>query len=61
MENPLSLIMIDIDYFKTYNDIYGHQKGDTVLKQLAELLSEIKRDDDIFMPVRWGRICSYIE
>ena len=47
MENSLSLIMIDIDYFKTYNDIYGHQKGDTVLKQLAELLSEIKRDDDI--------------
>ena len=45
--NPLSLMMIDIDYFKTYNAIYGHEKGDTVLKQLAGLLTKIKRNDDI--------------
>lgn len=37
-KESLSLLMIDIDYFKIYNDIYGHQKGDTVLRQLAEIL-----------------------
>ncbi|PKM62987.1 MAG: diguanylate cyclase [Firmicutes bacterium HGW-Firmicutes-21] len=44
---PLSLLMLDIDYFKTYNDIYGHQKGDLVLKQLAELLGKNTRSEDI--------------
>lgn len=36
---PLSLLMIDIDYFKMYNDYYGHQKGDECLKQIAKVLS----------------------
>ncbi len=36
---PLSLLMIDIDYFKPYNDAYGHSRGDACLKQVASILS----------------------
>ena len=37
---PLSLLFIDIDNFKYYNDIYGHQKGDDVLRIISTLLQE---------------------
>lgn len=39
-KTPLSLILLDIDYFKQYNDHYGHIHGDECLKQVAELLSK---------------------
>jgi diguanylate cyclase (GGDEF)-like protein len=45
--NPLSLIMIDVDSFKKYNDCYGHAAGDEVLKAISSALNNtIKRPDD---------------
>ncbi|GAB1544519.1 hypothetical protein NUACC21_71950 [Scytonema sp. NUACC21] len=40
-QKPLSLIMCDIDYFKLYNDCYGHQAGDGCLTQVAHVISEV--------------------
>jgi diguanylate cyclase (GGDEF)-like protein len=45
---PLSLIMADIDFFKIYNDTYGHQGGDDCLKDIAGVLEKcIKRVTDL--------------
>lgn len=46
---PISIFMIDVDYFKLYNDNYGHQYGDEVLKSIAEVLkSSCRKSDMIF-------------
>lgn len=44
---PVSMIFMDIDYFKQYNDTHGHQKGDFVLKKIGEVIRESIRNDDI--------------
>lgn len=45
---PLSLILIDIDFFKGYNDTYGHQSGDDCLKRVAGALSDaVNRPGDL--------------
>nr|WP_237881477.1 diguanylate cyclase [Pseudomonas sp. PGPR40] len=42
-QKPISLILVDVDYFKRYNDRYGHQAGDGCLKSVARVLSEAVR------------------
>ena len=44
---PLSLLLIDIDYFKKVNDTYGHPVGDLVLKGVSKILQRVLRDIDI--------------
>lgn len=43
---PLSLLMIDVDRFKVYNDTYGHPQGDLILQELARLLQNMSRTSD---------------
>ncbi len=52
MENSAGVAMIDLDDFKLYNDIYGHEMGDRVLKTVAEAISHCIRKTDKL--VRYG-------
>ncbi len=44
---PISVIMLDLDHFKTLNDTYGHQFGDKVLKETADVIQKTVRNTDI--------------
>jgi diguanylate cyclase (GGDEF)-like protein/PAS domain S-box-containing protein len=49
---PLSLVMFDIDHFKQINDTFGHHTGDSVLRELTEMVAQSVRAHDLF--ARWG-------
>src|SRR5690606_27777786 len=49
---PLSLLLLDVDYFKKINDTHGHSIGDEVLRELTALVNKNIRTEDKF--ARWG-------
>lgn len=51
-QDELSLMMIDLDYFKSVNDTYGHQAGDMVLREVGRILQKTLRESDF--PARYG-------
>ncbi len=53
VDSVLSLLMLDIDHFKRFNDLYGHQQGDVVLKTVANAVRNTARRPGDFV-VRWG-------
>src|SRR5262249_38432032 len=50
--DPISVALLDIDYFKKVNDTHGHDVGDEVLRVLAKVGTEASRNMDVF--ARWG-------
>jgi diguanylate cyclase (GGDEF)-like protein len=54
LAEPISLIVCNIDYFKIYNEIYGHQKGDDCLRQVAQAICQIVQRPIDLVARYWG-------
>ena len=52
LNHPLSILLIDIDFFKKVNDVYGHLTGDRILKYVVKNIQQALRTDDLF--ARYG-------
>lgn len=50
--NPFYIMMFDIDHFKSINDTFGHQAGDYILEQIAKIIKNLLRLEDVFL--RYG-------
>jgi diguanylate cyclase (GGDEF)-like protein len=46
-QKPVAVLMVDVDHFKNFNDTFGHEAGDNVLRQVAESLRQAVRSEDI--------------
>ena len=51
-ERKLSILFMDVDNFKFYNDTHGHQAGDVILETIGELMTNVSRESDVVS--RWG-------
>ncbi|MEQ8314178.1 MAG: GGDEF domain-containing protein [Gammaproteobacteria bacterium] len=51
-KDPFTIVLLDVDHFKKYNDTYGHSAGDELLIKLARILTDCSRDQDLV--VRYG-------
>ncbi len=51
-QHPLTLMMVDVDHFKSFNDNHGHQAGDEILRHVAQVLQDTLRSTDIL--ARYG-------
>jgi len=56
----MSVFMIDLDHFKALNDTYGHQVGDSVLRAVAQNLSERFRGTDLFARYGGDEFCAFL-
>ncbi|MDO5520455.1 MAG: diguanylate cyclase [bacterium] len=56
-ELPLSLIMIDVDFFKEYNDLFGHRQGDELLKSIVTIIKNNMRSNDLLFRYGGDEFC----